>query len=333
MKDRRVNSLKSRRSVAVIAISLVVILVALLLFHWWDKQQGDSLWDDLGESVDKTITYEGKEYQFRDNIQTVLIMGLDKFEADTAPDSYNNDMQADFLTLLVLDRDDDTVTTLQINRDSMGQINILGLDGESIGTKTAQLALSYSYGSGKKDSCKNTVKAVSDFLYETPINHYISLTMDAVSELNDMIGGVEVTILDDFSWRDSELKKGEKVVLSGEQALIYVKSRAGIGDETNISRMKRQRQYLDALYTKLSDTVEKDSTFISKMGLKLSEYMISDCTIAQLERISQFISKYDAGNIIEVKGESKLGEQHVEFHPDEAALQKQIVELFYEPKQ
>ena len=333
MKDRRANTLRSRRTVAAIAISLVVILLTLLLFHWWKEQQGDSLWDDFGAAADKTITYEGKEYQFRDNIQTILIMGLDKFEADASPDSYNNDMQADFLTLLVLDRDDDTVTTLQINRDSMGQINILGLDGESIGTKTAQLALSYSYGSGKKDSCRNTVEAVSDFLYETPINHYISLTMDAVSELNDMLDGIEVTLLEDFKWDESEHKKGETVLLNGEQALSYVRSRDSVGDETNISRMKRQRQYLDALYTKLSDTVEKDSTFISKMGLKLSEYMISDCTIAQLERISQFISKYDAGNIIEIKGESKLGEQHVEFHPDEAALQKQIVELFYEPKQ
>ncbi len=332
MSDRRVFTRKSRRSVIIVAISLVVIIITLLLLHLWEKQQGGLLWENLDINANQTIRYDGKDYELRDNIQTILVMGLDKYEDSASTDSYNNNMQADFLSLLVLDRDEKTVTTLQINRDTMAQMNILGLDGESVGTKKAQIALSHAYGSGGKDSCKNTVRAVSDFLYETPINHYISLTMDAVSELNDMVGGVEVTVLDDFTGIGGNLVKGETVVLTGSQALTYVRARAGVGDETNQSRMKRQRQYLDALYKKLADTIEKDSGFVSKAGLKLSEYMVSDCTVAQLERIFSFVSKYEAGNIAEIKGESKKGEQYMEFYPDESALQKQIVELFYEPK-
>ena len=315
------------RSGAIIAISLAVIIITLLLLSIWEKQQGGL----LEGNTTQIIRYDSKDYELRDNIETILIMGLDKFEADSSVDSYNNDMQADFLSLLVLDRDNDTVTTLQINRDTMAQINILGVDGESVGTKKAQLALSHAYGSGGKDSCRNTVSAVSNFLYQTPINHYISLTMDAVSELNDMVGGVEVTVLDDFGGIDKSLVKGQAVLLTGEQALTYVRARSDVGDQTNLSRMKRQRQYLDALYEKLFQKMGKDKAFISKAGIKLAKYMVSDCTVAQLERIAGFISKYDTGNVTEIKGESKKGEQYMEFYPDESALQKQIVELLYEP--
>ncbi|MBQ1263313.1 MAG: LCP family protein [Oscillospiraceae bacterium] len=331
MNRNRAFNRKSRRSVAVVAISLAVTIITLLIL-FGKNWQGGLPWDNSEEDARKTITYEGKEYQLRDNVQTILIMGIDNAEDEASLDSYNNDKQADFLSLLVLDRDNNTVKTLQIDRDTMAEINILGVDGDSVGVKTAQLSLAYSYGSGKKDSCKNTVKAVSKFLYETPIDHYISITMDAASELNDMLGGVEVTILDDFTVFDKSLVKGETVLLNGKQALTYVRSRSDIGDETNVSRMKRQRQYIDALYKKLTKTVSEDKLFISKVGIKLSKYMVSDCTVPQLERIARFVSQYDTDSVVEIKGESKQGEQHVEFYPDESALRKQIVELFYEPK-
>lgn len=332
MNDRKASKLKLVRSCAAIAGVLVIIIVALLFLHHWEKQQGKSIWQGFEGETTQTIRYDGRWYVLRDDIETVLVIGLDKFEGSNSLDSYNNDKQADFLSLLVLDKDNDKVTTLHINRDTIAQMNILGLDGKVVGTKKAQLALSHTYGSGGKDSCKNTLDAVSNFLYETPIDHYVSLTMDAVVTLNDMVGGVKLTVLDDFGAIDASLVKGSEVLLRGKQALTYVRARSGVADETNESRMKRQRQYLDALYKKLSDCVEKDENFISTAGLKLAENMVSDCTVAQLERIAKFVSEYDTGDITQIKGESKKGEQFMEFYPDEAALQKQIIELFYEPQ-
>ena len=37
-----------------------------------------------------------------------------------------------------------------------------------------------------------------NFLMDVKIDHYISLTMDSVAVMNDLVGGVEVTVLDDF---------------------------------------------------------------------------------------------------------------------------------------
>ena len=36
-------------------------------------------------------------------------------------------------------------------------------------------------------------------LMNVNVDHYVSVTMDAVSVYNDYIGGVEVTVLDDFT--------------------------------------------------------------------------------------------------------------------------------------
>mgnify|MGYP000585160404 FL=1 len=68
--------------------------------------------------------------------------------------------------------------------------------------------------------------------------------MDAVPILNDLLGGVEVTVLDDFSGIDDTLIKGETVTLHGDHALTYVRERYGLEDSSNSTRMVRQRQYM-----------------------------------------------------------------------------------------
>ena len=108
----------------------------------------------------------------------------------------------------------------------MTQIQILGVTEEPAGSFTGQLALAHTYGSGEEDSCENTVLAVSNLLYGMEIDHYVSLTMDGVALLNDLVGGVPVEVLDDFSGIDDSLVQGETVTLRGRQALTYVRSPA-----------------------------------------------------------------------------------------------------------
>ena len=319
------------RSTAIILSVAIVLSASLLLIHKWDKRHG-SLWENLDNDNRQTIRYNEQWYVLRDELETVLVMGLDKFETDESLDSYNNSMQADFLMLMVLDKDNDSVTALHLNRDAMAQIDILGLDGETVGTFNGQLALAHTYGSGGKDSCKNTVKAVSNFLYEVPIDHYISVTMDAVQTLNDLVGGVKVEVLDDFTGIDESLKKGEEVTLRGQQALTYVRTRKDLEDSSNAHRMKRQQQYMTALYQRIGESVEQDEGFITDAAVKLADYMVSDCTVNQLERIADFIAENKVGEIRTVEGESKLGEKFIEFYPDEASLQALIIEMFFEPK-
>lgn len=274
--------------------------------------------------------YNGTAYAKKENLETVLLLGVDKFEGET-PEGYLNNQQADFLLLLVMDKENETCTPIQLNRDTMTEIQILGVTGEPAGTFTGQLALAHTYGSGEEDSCENTVLAVENLLYGVGIDHYVSLTMDGVALLNDLVGGVTVEVLDDFSGIDDSLVQGETVTLQGQQALTYVRSRGGLEDSSNLHRMERQRQYLSALQQQLKAAVQQKDGFTLDALLQLNEYMVSDCTVNQLSDLGDSLTTYQVGDILTTPGDAQEGEEFMEFTVDEAALQQLVMDVFYEP--
>ena len=173
--------------------------------------------------------------------------------------------------------------------------------------------------------------AVSNLLYGMEIDHYVSLTMDGVALLNDLVGGVTVEVLDDFSGIDDSLMQGETVTLQGQQALTYVRSRGGMEDSSNLHRMERQRQYLAALQQQLKAAVQQEDGFTLDALLQLNEYMVSDCTVNQLSDLGDSLAAYQVSGILTTPGNAQEGEEFMEFTVDEDALQQLVMDVFYEP--
>ena len=327
------------KGIAAILAAVLVLLAGMLLLQRWENTQdapvsssGPSSAVEADAPVDgREITYyNGTAYAKREDLETVLLLGVDKFEGET-PEGYVNNQQADFLLLLVMDKQNETCTPIQLNRDTMTEIQILGVNGEPAGTMTGQLALAHTYGSGEEDSCENTVLAVSNLLYGVEIDHYVSMTMDGVALLNDLVGGVTVEVLDDFSGIDGTLVQGETVTLQGQQALTYVRSRGGLEDSTNLRRMERQRQYLSALQGQLSSKAQSDEGFTLEALLQLNEYLVSDCTVEQLSALGDNLANYQVNDILTTQGDAQAGEEFMEFTVDETALQQLVLDVFYEP--
>ncbi len=311
-----------------IIVLLVVFLVsaALLILGLWEKEHGE--FPEATSKEDEFIEYNGKKYVFRDNIETFLVIGLDKFDGEAISESYNNDKQADFIMLFVFDDEAKKSSVIYINRDTMANVNLLALNGNTYDTVVRQIALAHTQGNGKDVSCHNVASSVSDLLLGTKVNHYISLTLDSVPIVNDLVGGVEVTVLDDFSGVDNSLVKGEKILLNGEQALNYVRTRENLEDNTNIARMKRQQQYMEALYKKAQSCMLDDETFIAEAVLKISDHMVSDRSVTQLEDLAKKFDEYEFSGSVNIEGESKVGEQYMEFYPDENSIKEIVSELF-----
>lgn len=327
------------KGTAAILAAVLVLLAGMLWLQRWENTQdapvsssGEASSVEAGAPVDgREITYyNGTAYARREDLETVLLLGVDKFEGET-PGGYLNNQQADFLLLLVMDKQNETCTAIQLNRDTMTQIQILGVTGEPAGTFTGQLALAHTYGSGEEDSCENTVLAVSNLLYGMEIDHYVSLTMDGVALLNDLVGGVTVEVLDDFSGIDDSLVQGETVTLQGQQALTYVRSRGGLEDSSNLHRMERQRQYLSALQQQLKQASQQEDGFTLDALLQLNEYMVSDCTVNQLSDLGDSLAAYQVSDILTTPGDAQVGEEYMEFTVDEYALQQMVMDVFYEP--
>lgn len=312
------------------------ILSGIGLWESYQKQQAVLKQTAVDESAKRRregwIEKDGQWYRPKSDLETMLIIGIDKMEPLEDSHSYNNDGQADFLLLTIWDKTKKNTTILHLNRDIMTEIPVLGVTGQQAGTITGQLALAHTYGSGLYDSCENTVKAVSMLLNGVKIDHYLGMTMGAVPLINDMVGGVPVTVLDDFTGIDDSLVKGEEVVLHGEQALHYIRIRAGLEDSTNLNRMERQRQYLTA-FSEQFRSLEEGYTPSSDQIEKLSQYLLSDCPISELSNMADHLAEYPINEMQDIAGEAKQGTEYIEFYPDEVALQAQILSLFYEPVQ
>ena len=313
---------------AILLVAVFLVSAVLVAVNLWESGQG--LFPGQGmDGQPSVIEYNGQDYVLREDVETVLVMGLDKFEMPENADSYNNDLQADFLFLLVIDEKNESCSAIHINRDTMTPVNVAG---QKIDTQTMQIALSHTFGNGKEVSCNNTADAVSRLLYGVKIDHYVSLTMDAVALINDMVGGVEVTVLEDFSGIDDTLIQGEKVTLQGDQALTYVRTRYGVGDSSNATRMNRQRQYLQALFDQVRAKSEADESFSLNSSMELAEYMVTSGSVNQMQSLMDKIVAYGDVTIRSIEGESVVGDEFMEFYPDEQSLKKEVVELFTKPK-
>ncbi len=330
----KTQSLKNRpigRIAAVAAILAATAAVLLLLHGWETRRQANDAADDPYAGQEESLTYYNGAWYARKELETVLVMGVDKYADDAAAeDGYTNQEQADFLLLLVLDRNAGVCTALPLNRDTMTEITALGLAGERTGTFTGQLALAHTYGSGGLDSARNEGRAVSALLYGTEIDHVMAFTMDAVPVLTDAVGGVPVLVEDDFSAMTDQLPMGQEVTLRGELALTFVRGRGSMGGEkTNLNRMARQNAYLQGLYRRLQDTVQ-DEGFLTQLLLELSPYLDTDCTAAQLNDLYQTVVQDRLAVLDAPAGEAVVGDEFMEFHVDEDALQQTVIELFYE---
>ncbi len=316
---------------AAIALAIALVLGGgfALLRMWENNQSAYPEWTP----EDPFIQFDGKDYVLNENVEAFLVLGLDKFEGESVEDSYVNNQQADFLMLFVFDNVSKQYTAIQINRDTMVPVNVLGVTGNRIDTVVKQIALAHTYGNGQQVSCANTAESVSKLFLGMKIRHYLSVTMDSVPIMNDLVGGVEVEVLDDFSGIDDALVKGERVTLMGEQALTYVRARKGLEDSSNSHRMIRQRQYLAALRDKATARMAADENFAVDATLQMADYMISDKTVQELQALMRKMSEYAFTGMRTIEGESRQGERFMEFYPDEGALEKLVIDVFYQEKE
>lgn len=318
------------RAIVVLLIFSIVVLGLAAAANLYERYYGNFDGDIQGDvGGNKTVEYNGKTYVFKSNIETFLLVGLDAFGKAEENDSYNNDRQADLLMLFILDRENKTCYAVHINRDTMTDVTILGVTGQKVGTTVQQIALSHTYGNGGVDSCRNVAVAVSNLMCGVPIDNYLSLTMDGIMRLNDLVGGVTLTAVGDFTGVDDTIVEGEEITLLGEHALNYVRSRH---DGPNEKRMERQRQYMQALYLKSMDYVSGNADVSADVIASLNEYAVTNCNAAAVSDMLEKMTEYEFVEIKTIRGESVLGEQYMEFNCDENALKALVVELCCEPK-
>ena len=142
-------------------------------------------------------------------------------------------------------------------------------DGTANASAKMQLCTAHWYGKDKTASCENTVNTVSKMLGGVPIDG-CALQMEAMSLLNHEVGGVTVTLEDDMTSLDPEMKKGTTLTLTDHQAELLIQTRYAMDDDRNTERMRRQQIFMKAFMNKMKEKNAED------VNAKLKQRMI-DC--------------------------------------------------------
>ncbi len=282
----------------------------------------------------KTTIYNGETYEYK-RVINVLIIGVDKAGEIESSGYYLNEEQADFLCLLSINTKTKKFSLLHINRDTMCDVNVLSIRGTDAGTSFEQIALSHNYGDGTEISAKNTVKTVKNFLNGIDIDYYILLKMDAVSIATDKIGGVEVTLNadQDLSNKNPLWVPNATITLDGDNVMDFIRSRMSVEDGTNIKRMVRQRQFIEAFIKKVADNKNSyEDDALLEMYNEISPYTLTDVGVKTVGILSDYLKGFEYEGINTIEGTTTVNETtgYVEFYVNEEALDKKILEMFYD---
>lgn len=236
-RGRRVLGLRSVRSV--IGIALSVLLVSggsVAAIAAWDIYASGNTVDLAGLPAIGAI-----EGGFN-----VLLVGSDTRKGQSNnfgedPGSTLNDVNM----LLHVSADHKNATVVSIPRDMVVHIpECPGGGGGWTGPMNATL----------NDGGLACVVLTVEELTGMKIPYAALVTFDGVSDLSNVVGGVQVCVATEISdpYTDLYLKPGLHT-LKGLDALQYLRTRHGVGDGSDLGRISNQQSFLSALVRKVKD--------------------------------------------------------------------------------
>lgn len=315
----------------IILLCALFFLFAAIVFSGLHILESTVFNSEEEEQPSGTQELENEEtgYFPRQDITTVLLMGIDEEGPVKASEGTTNSAFVDVVALVIFDETNEKIDVININRDTMVEMTSLDENGKRNGIYYGQLSFAHTFGTGLEDSCENTVRTVSDLLNGARIDYYASVNMGAVPIANDFVGGVTVNVTDDFSAIDHSITMGE-CTLWGDSALTFVRSRKNLGDGLNLSRMERQKEYAYGFINSLKAKFESEGHRFSLSLLdSVNEYLVTDLSAETLLSMSERYKDYEIGDIITPKGENVQGTMYYEFYVDEEDLERIVLDMLY----
>lgn len=327
----------NKKFAAAAALLCIVVLSAGGFFLLHSRREQSRLHVTAGNSVDmkggyRTITWKDKEYQYNSLITTILYAGLDSTDPLKASETYSNKARADSISVVILDKKKKKMSILALNRDTMTEIRRYTRTGEDMGTYVSHLGYAYSYGDGGEVSCEDLKEAVENLL-GISIDEYAVTNQSSITSINDLVGGVTVTVPnDDLAAMYPELKKGAVVTLDDSNVKDFLQHRDTAADFSNEGRIERQQAYVTAYVDLLKNRLASEPDQLWQEIGQMNDYLQTSITknkYLSLARLLEKVSFTDA-DYYRPTGKDSAGELHDEFYVDEDALKQLVIDLFYE---
>lgn len=301
-----------------------------------EQNPSDDVVDDSQEEStthEEEVVYKKTKYVYNDHLSNYLFLGIDRKEEIKGYETRGGSGQSDAIYLVSYDRVKKTIQCLCIPRDSMVKIHTFAPNGTDLGYSTDHISIQYAFGDGKDESCRLVKEAVSNLLYNLPIQGYCAVNMDAIPVIGSVVGPVEVVVPNNsLEAQYPEFKEGATVTITQANAETFVRYRDITIDHSAITRSERQKVYLKSCAKKTTSMVEQDASVIATLYEKLTPYMVTNMGNDIFVKLSQ--ATFDTeGNIQDVPGEKVTGTQYDEYHVNDNQLYELILKMFYKEVQ
>ena len=207
----------------------------------------------------------------------------------------------------------DTIMVVSLKPDA-NQLAMISLPRDLVvpipgfGLRRINSANAYGEARGQAQGAQLTSEVVATVL-DIPIHYYARLSFNGFAQVINNLGGVPITI--DYGFTDPEYPTDINgfatvsfapgwQVLSGEQALQYVRSRHGTnGEGSDFARARRQQQVLLALKEKLlSPATFLNPSLSLRLYRTLSDSIDTSLDASEAVRLVQLVRQVDTANII-----------------------------------
>ena len=234
------------------------------------------------EAAEEVIDDDYSETGYNHNIKNIVLLGVDKQELGENS-LFRTGGQSDVMLILSLNLKTKEYFILYVNRDLAVPVENYSSVGYSYGFVDEQICLAYAYGDGSRLSGRNALQSLHALLGdELSFEGFIAAPIPIVSILADAVGGVEVTIKDNFEGVEDDFKMGETVLLKGAQAETFIRSRMWMPDDDhNSARMTRQIDFMTSFVKKAKETLTADEAvdlFNDLMDMTVTDMSASEIT-------------------------------------------------------
>lgn len=288
-----------------------------------DGSDGEVVKGALGS----TVEMDGVTYKLRRNLKTVLFMGIDKASTVHAvgSDIVGNNGRADALMLFILDEETRTAQTVVISRDTMTEVDVYQTNGDLGYSGEMQICMQYAFGNSDTRSCFITARTVSELLYGVKIDGYLAFIMDGIQPVVDAIGGVEVTLPEDYLDISPDYVAGTHLTLDGPMTERFVRYRKKSEADGNTDRAMRHEFILQSVFQQMMGVSANEMTSLMEVA---EPYLVTNLDGETLKALARYDLSEEK---ILVPGLADQPNYYYEYHVDEPALQRLIIDLFYEP--
>ena len=223
------------------------------------------------------------------NIVNVLLIGVDYAE-ERETWGGKHEYHSDVMMIMAINFDENRVDLISLPRDTYA--NIPGVKG--IYKLNASINCGGGFDAPGGAGFLKTCEAASWMLGGIPVNYYYAVTMPAVKELVNAVGGVDYNLELSFKMAGRSYKAGP-THLNGQGVLDYLRVRKNVNEGGDLNRINRQKEMLIALF----DSMQKQNLILKIPDIlgSFEGQLFTNCTLGQTAALTKFAYTLDKGNI------------------------------------